>query len=67
MVTQFPSPPKGAEKTIKMRMDLAFDVPAKIAEQIEMWGIYHFEHCVYNEERRQFTISACAELYQKGA
>lgn len=67
MVTKFPLSHEGENDIIRMRMDLTFDVPAKIAEQIEMWGIYHFEHCVYNEERQQFTLSACAELYQKGA
>lgn len=52
---------------IKMRMDLTFDVPAELAEQIELWGIYQFERCVYEEERRQLCLSACTTLYQKGA
>lgn len=52
---------------IKMRMDLTFDVPAELAEQIELWGIYQFERCVYEEERRQLCLSACTTLYRKGA
>lgn len=52
---------------IKMRMDLTFDVPAELAEQIEIWGIYQFERCVYEEERRQLRLSACTTLYRKGA
>ena len=52
---------------IKMRMDLTFDVPAELAEQIEQWGIYQFERCVYEEERRQLCLSACTTLYRKGA
>ena len=51
----------------KMRMDLTFDVPAELAEQIELWGIYQFERCVYEEERRQLCLSACTTLYRKGA
>ena len=50
-----------------MRMDLTFDVPAELAEQIELWGIYQFERCVYEEERRQLCLSACTTLYRKGA
>lgn len=52
---------------IKMRMDLTFDVPAELAEQIELWGIYQFDRCVYEEERRQLSLSACTTLYRKGA
>ena len=52
---------------IKMRMDLTFDVPAELAEQIELWGIYQFERCVYEQERRQLCLSACTTLYRKGA
>lgn len=52
---------------IKMHMDLTFDVPAELAEQIELWGIYQFERCVYEEERRQLSLSACTTLYRKGA
>ena len=52
---------------IKMRMHLTFDVPAELAEQIELWGIYQFERCVYEEERRQLCLSACTALYRKGA
>lgn len=48
---------------IKMRMDLTFDVPAELA----VWGIYQFERCVYEEERRQLCLSACTTLYRKGA
>lgn len=53
--------------TIQMRMDLTFDVPAELAEQIELWGIYQFERCVYEEGRRQLSLSACTTLYRKGA
>ena len=52
---------------IKMLMDPTFDVPAELAEQIELWGIYQFERCVYEEERRQLCLSACTTLYRKGA
>ena len=52
---------------IQMRMDLTFDVPAEFAEQIELWGIYRFEHCDYDEERKQLCPSASATLFRKGA
>lgn len=58
---------KSKYDAIKMRMDLTFDVPAELAEQIELWGICQFERCVYEEECRQLCLSACTTLYRKGA
>lgn len=65
MIQEFPR--KKKDDTIKMRMDLTFDVPPEFAELIEMWGIYQFERCEYDEQRQQMCLSASAELYRKGA
>lgn len=43
---------------IKMRMDLTFDVPAELAEQIDCGGSINLIAAVYEEERRQLCLSA---------
>lgn len=48
-------------------MNLTLDVPAEFAEQIELLGIYQFDKCIYDQERKQISLSACTTFYRKGA
>lgn len=65
MLIDFPTPKK--DESIRIRMELTFDVPAEIAAQLEMWGLYQFESCVYDEDRRQMKVTAGSTFYLKGA
>jgi len=48
-------------------MDLTFDVPSNIAEQLALWGIYSFDDCQYDAERKVLRLSASTTLYEEGA
>lgn len=50
---------------INFRMDLTFDVPAEIAEQLELWGLHRFDDCRYDQERKLLKLSATTTLYRK--
>ena len=50
----------------KARGFLILDVPAEFAEQIELLGIYQFDKCIYDQERKQISLSACTTFYRKG-
>ena len=52
---------------VKVNMNLILDVPAEFAEQIELLGIYQFDKCIYDQERKQISLSACTTFYRKGA
>ena len=52
---------------LHIRLDMTFDVPEEIAEQLELWGLDVFEDCQYDPERRQLKMSASTALYRKGA
>ena len=65
MVQKFSGRPKA--DAIKVNMNLILDVPAEFAEQIELLGIYQFDKCIYNQERKQISLSACTTFYRKGA
>ena len=56
MVCEFPFRQSGCQKDdtgrINLRMDLTFDVPSNIAEQLALWGIYSFDDCQYDAERK---------------
>ena len=65
MVQKFSGRPKA--DAIKVNMNLILDVPAELAEQIEQLGIYQFDKCIYDQERKQISLSACTTFYRKGA
>ena len=65
MVQKFSGRPKA--DAIKVNMNLILDVPAEFAEQIELLGIYQFDKCIYGQERKQISLSACTTFYRKGA
>lgn len=69
MVTQFPfhNTVGDADDEIKVQMELTVDMPVRIAEQVEMWGLYEFDKCVYDQERRQIKFTASSTFYRKGA
>lgn len=70
MITKFPPLHAGesdADNEIKIQMELTFDMPAKIAEQVEMWGLYEFDKCIYDPERRKMKVTASSTFYRKGA
>ena len=55
----------GAEE-VHIRMDIAFDLPLDMVEQLELWGIHHFDSCEFDQHRCQLKLSAKTTLYQKG-
>lgn len=65
MVQKFSGRPKA--DAIKVNMNLTLDGPAEFAEQIELLGIYQFDKCIYDQERKQISLSACTTFYRKGA
>ena len=65
MVQKFSGRPKA--DAIKVNMNLILDVPAEFAEQIELLDIYQFDKCIYDQERKQISLSACTTFYRKGA
>ena len=65
MVQKFSGRPKA--DAIKVNMNLTLDVPAEFAEQIELLGIDQFDKCIYDQERKQISLSACTTFYRKGA
>ena len=70
MITRFPPLHAGgndADNEIKIQMELTFDMPVKIAEQVEMWGLYEFDKCVYDQDRRMLRVTAKSTFYRKGA
>ena len=83
MVCEFPFRQSGCQKDdtgrINLRMDLTFDVPSNIAEQLALWGIYSFDDCLfcicfrkfffcqYDAERKVLRLSASTTLYEEGA
>lgn len=70
MITRFPplhAADSSADDKIKIQMELTFDMPAQIAEQVEIWGLYQFDRCVYDEERRMLRVTAKSTFYRKGA
>lgn len=70
MITRFPPLHAGgreADDEIKIQMELTFDMPVQIAEQVEMWGLYQFDKCEYDEARRMLRVTAKSTFYRKGA
>lgn len=70
MITKFPpfhTSGRDADDEIKIQMELTFDMPVQIAEQVEMWGLYQFDRCTYDEKRRMLRVTAKSTFYRKGA
>ena len=68
MVKEFP---KGKEwlldnSALRVSLDMTFDVPEEIAEQLELWGLNIFETCEYDPTCRRLKMSASTTLYRKG-
>ena len=63
MVCEFPFRQSGCQKDdtgrINLRMDLTFDVPSNIAEQLD--------DCQYDAKRKVLRLSASTTLYEEGA
>ena len=60
----------GREKkddSVKIRMDITFELPEQMAQEVERLGIYEFERCEYNAGTRSMTASVTTTLYRKGA
>ena len=57
------------EDAVSIRMDIAVDLPAEFASEIERLGIYCFDQCIYDEDTRQMTASVSTKFYRirKGA
>ncbi len=68
MVQRFPvSKARDANAdAVRMRMDLTFDLPPEMAEQLDLWGINYFELCEYDPSQRHIKLSASTTLYRKG-
>ncbi|MBQ2995786.1 MAG: hypothetical protein IJE22_00930 [Oscillibacter sp.] len=59
--------PHAEEESVSIRMEITFDLPAEMAEKVELLGFYEFEKCSYDQQARQMTVSAVTTLYRKGA
>ena len=60
MVHEFPkrTQKQPDDSELRIRLDMTFDVPKEIADQLEMWGFNTFEDCEYDSDRRQLKMSA---------
>ena len=69
MVKEFPNgkEPSLDNSALRICLDMTFDVPEEIAEQLELWGLNIFETCEYDPTCRRLKMSASTALYQKGA
>lgn len=69
MVHEFPkrTQKQPDDSELRIRLDMTFDVPKEIADQLEMWGFNTFEDCEYDSDRRQLKMSASTTLYRKRA
>lgn len=67
MVLKFPGTDcnKTNRSALRIRLDMTFDVPEKLAEQLELWGVYAFEDCEYDQEQQQLKMSAVTTLYHE--
>ncbi|WP_297983849.1 hypothetical protein [uncultured Oscillibacter sp.] len=69
MVREFPghTAPDADNEEIRITLDLTFDLPKEVADQLEMWGVNEFDSCAVDPNRRQVKMSARTTLYRKGA
>lgn len=59
--------PHAEEESVSIRMEITFDLPAEMAEKVELLGLYEFEKCTYDQQTRRMTASTVTTLYRKGA
>ena len=61
--------PHAEDDSVSIRMEITFDLPAEMAEKVELLGLYEFEQCSYDEAHRRLTASVTTTLYRnkKGA
>ena len=57
---------KEKNDSVTIRMDITVDLPAEVADEVERLGLYQFEQCRYDEERRRLTVSATTTFYKNG-
>ena len=57
---------KAKNDSVTIRMDITVDLPAEVADEVERLGLYQFEQCRYDEERRRLTVSATTTFYKNG-
>ena len=50
---------------LHIRLDMTFDVPEEIADQLELWGLNVFDTCEYDPEQRHLKMSASTALYRE--
>lgn len=67
MVLKFPgtSCDRTNRSALRIRLDMTFDVPEELAEQLELWGVHAFEDCEYDQEQQQLKMSAVTTLYRE--
>ena len=58
---------QGDNSELHIYVDMTFDVPEEIAEQLELWGLSMFEKCGYDTAARRLKMSASTVLYRRGA
>ena len=51
--------------TLHIRLDMTFDIPEEIADQLELWGLNVFDTCEYDPKQRQLKMSANTALYRE--
>lgn len=56
-------------EAVGIRMDIAFDLPLELANEVERLGIYQFDQCVFDERTKRMTASVTTKFYRnrKGA
>ena len=69
MICQFPGNKKKDTDTkeVHIRLDMTFDLPKEMAEQLDLWGIRDFDSCEFDRDRCLLKLCAKTTLYQKGA
>lgn len=46
-------------------LNMTFDLPGEVAEQLELWGINEFDTCTVAPDRRRLEMSARTTLYRE--
>lgn len=54
------------DNAVQIRMDITIGFPAEMAEELEWFGIYELDRCIYDERSRSMTVSVATTLYQEG-
>ncbi len=67
MVKKFPgrTTPNANTEQFHITLNMTFDLPGEVAEQLELWGINEFDTCTVDPNRRRLEISARTTLYRE--